>query len=85
MVPELRETIETARTAIKEYFRERAAHRARNVVEEWKRANIYPFKGEPANVVERAERQVFDIVGANMEEFAPELATTTPRADSGHI
>jgi hypothetical protein len=85
MVPELREALEAARNAIKEHFRERAAQRAHSVVEEWKSADVYPFKGEPANPVEKATRQVFDIVGTNMQEFTPELATATPKARALHL
>jgi hypothetical protein len=57
-------SIEAARTAIKEYFRERAAERARTVADEWKATDIYPFRGEPQTTLEKAERQVFDIVAA---------------------
>jgi len=39
----------------------------------------YPFKGEPANPVEKAARQVFDIVAVNVQEFTPELAAGTPQ------
>lgn len=85
MVPELRTGIEVAREAIKEHFRERAARQARNVVEEWKAADIYPFKGEPASPVEKAERQVFDIVAVNVQEFAPELAESSPKARALHL
>jgi hypothetical protein len=85
MVPELRVAVDAARDAIKEHFRERAAQRARNVVEEWKSADIYPFKGEPATPVEKAERQVFDIVAVNVQEFAPELAEATPKARALHL
>lgn len=85
MVPELRESIEAAREAIKTYFRERAAQRARNVVEEWKSAEIYPFVGEPATPVEKAERQVFDIVAVNVQEFAPDLATAPPKTRALHL
>jgi hypothetical protein len=85
MVPELQQAVETAREAIKEHFRERAAQRARNVVEEWKSADIYPFKGEPATPVEKAERQVFDIVAVNVQEFTPELAAATPKARALHL
>jgi hypothetical protein len=85
MVPELRETVDTAREAIKEHFRERAAQRARNVVDEWKSADVYPFKGEPVTPVEKAERQVFDIVAANVQEFTPELAAATPKARALHL
>jgi hypothetical protein len=85
MVPELRQAVDVAREAIKEHFRERAALRARNVVEEWKSADIYPFKGEPATPVEKAERQVFDIVAVNVQEFTPELAAATPKARALHL
>lgn len=85
MVPPLRETVDAARDAIKVYFRERAAQRARNVVEEWKTAEIYPFEGEPTTPVEKAERQVFDIVAVNVQEFAPDLATAAPRTRALHL
>jgi len=85
MVPPLRELAETARNAIKDYFRERAAQRARNVVEEWKSADIYPFKGEPKTPVEKAERQVFDIVAVNVQEFAPDLSTAPPKTRALHL
>ncbi len=85
MVPELRGAIEIAREAIKEHFRERAAQKARNVVEEWKAADIYPFKGEPTTPVEKAARQVFDIVAVNVQEFAPELAEASPKARALHL
>lgn len=85
MVPELRESMEAAREAIKIYFRERAAQRARDVVEEWKSAAIYPFVGEPATPVEKAERQVFDIVAVNVQEFAPDLATAPQKTRALHL
>lgn len=85
MVPELRQTVEAARDAIKEYFRERAAHRARSVVEEWKSADIYPFKGEPTTSVERAERQVFDMVAVSVQQFTPDLATATSKTRALHL
>jgi hypothetical protein len=85
MVPALRQAIEIARDGIKEHFRERAAQRARNVVEEWKSANVYPFEGEPTTPVERAERQVFDIVAVNMQEFTPDLAAAAPKARALHL
>jgi hypothetical protein len=85
MVPELRQAVDVAREAIRDHFRERAAQRARNVVEEWKTADVYPFKGEPATSVEKVERQVFDIVAVNVQEFAPELAAASPKARSLHL
>lgn len=85
MVTPLRDAVETAREEIKQYFRDRAAQRARAVVEEWKSAHIYPFKGESTTPVEKAERQVFDIVAVNVQEFAPELADAFPKARALHL
>ena len=85
MVPELRESVEIARSAIKDYFRGRAAQQARSVVEGWKSEDIYPFKGEPASAVEKAERQVFDIVAVNVQDFSPDLATAAPKTRALHL
>lgn len=85
MLPGLQQAIENARETIKEHFRKRAAQRARDVVEEWKSVNIYPYKGEPASPVETAERQVFDIVAINVQEFTPGLAAAPPKARAFHL
>jgi hypothetical protein len=85
MVPALRDSVESARNAIKEHFRDRAAQRARNVVEEWKSADIYPFKGEAVTPVEKAERQVFDIVAVNVQEFAPDLSAAPTKTRALHL
>ena len=85
MVPEVRQSIEIVRTTIKDYFRERAAQQARRLVEKWKNENIYPFEGEPASPVEQAERQVFDIVAVNVQDFSPDLATATPKTRALHL
>ena len=85
MVPELRRSIEDARAAIKDYFRERAAQQRRQVVESWKSEEIYPFEGEPISAVEKAERQVFDIVAVNVQEFSPGLETASATAKALHL
>lgn len=73
MVPALVSAIEEARTKIKEIFRERASERAKIVVEDWKAQNIYPYQGEADTQIERAERQIFDIVAVTVQEAAPEF------------
>ena len=77
--------IETARAAIKEYFRERASEKARTVVDEWKKANVYPYRGDPENTVERAERQVFDIVASHVQEIAPEIGAGSVKTQALHL
>jgi Histidine kinase-, DNA gyrase B-, and HSP90-like ATPase len=73
MVPELVSAIEEARAKIKELFRERAAERARVVVDDWKAKKLYPYEGEATTQLEKAERKIFDIVAVTVQEAAPEF------------
>jgi len=85
MDPVLSQAVEAARLAIKDYFRERAAEKARTVVDEWKAADIYPYRGEPQGTVEKAERQVFDIVAVQLHEIAPEIDSGSDKARALHL
>jgi hypothetical protein len=67
---------------IKEFSFERAAHVARDVVEGWKRDNVYPYKDETSDPVEQMERQVFDIVALSLNKHFPELGQGTRRSKS---
>ncbi len=78
MVPALVNAVEEARKTIKEIFRERASERAKIVVEDWKAQNVYPFQGEAGTQIERAERQIFDIVAVTVQEATPDF-TEIPR------
>lgn len=71
--PKAQTLVEEARAKLKTYFRDRAAERARNIVEEWKAESIYPFVGEASTPIEQAERQVFDIVAVSVQDFTPDL------------
>lgn len=73
MVPELLSAIEEARAKLKELFRERAAERARIVVDDWKAKKLYPYEGEGETQIEKAERKIFDIVAVTVQEVAPEF------------
>jgi hypothetical protein len=83
--PKLQVAAEEARLKIKEYFRERAAERARMVVDEWKAEEVYPFRGEPATAIERAERQVFDIVAVSVQNYAPDLQEGSAKTKAMHL
>jgi hypothetical protein len=50
-----------------------AAENARIYVDGWKAEHVYPFKDEPRNPVEIVERQVFDIVAANVARYLPDF------------
>ncbi len=72
MVPALTMAVDEARRKIKELFRERSSERAKIVVEDWKAQKLYPYEGEAATQIERAERQIFDIVAVTVQEATPD-------------
>jgi hypothetical protein len=79
MVPRLVSSVEEARSKIKDVFRERASARAKTFVEGWKTSNVYPYEGEAANHLEKAERQIFDIVAVTVQEASNEFKDTPPK------
>jgi Histidine kinase-, DNA gyrase B-, and HSP90-like ATPase len=81
----LTKTIEEARAAIKDYFRDRAAAQARSLVDEWKEADVYPYRGEPEGPLERAERQVFDIVAVQVQKISPDVGVGSAKAKAFHL
>jgi len=66
--------VSRGRDAVRGYFRRRLAERQREIVQRWKDEAIYPFV-EKADLtpVEEAERQVFDILGVNLEAYLPKF------------
>ena len=79
MNPLLNGCVEEAQQTIKMYFRERAAERARTVVEEWKAENVYPYEGEATSPLEDAERKVFDILAVTASDYMPDFENTPPK------
>lgn len=78
MNSEVVELIDESQKLIKQYFRERAADEAKAIVETWKEEKIYPFEGEPNSPLEKAERQVFEIVAVSVAQYVPDFEGTTP-------
>jgi hypothetical protein len=72
---ELDSTLESlttaAKQAVKAYFRRREAERAQGVVAEWKKQDLYPYRTDPKDAVEKIERQVFDVVALNINAYLP--------------
>ena len=75
MNPLLESCVEEAQQDVKAYFRDRAAERARNVVEEWKAENVYPYEGEAQSPLEDAERKVFDILAVTASDYMPDFVS----------
>jgi hypothetical protein len=74
---QLATVLEDAKEAIKAWLRTRAAEQAQTYVDQWKAEKVYPYVGDPQTSVEKAERQVFEIVASQVQHFAPEVAATT--------
>lgn len=73
---ELIQTIEQAQSCIKNYFNDKAAIDAKNIVQNWKDENIYPYDIEPKSPIEIIERKVFDIVAININNNLPEFSSS---------
>lgn len=74
--PQLSNLIAAARLRLKDHFRSRRAELAQTLVQGWKDDKIYPFQGEPKTPVEKVERQVFDVLAANLSSSLPNFEET---------
>ena len=79
MNPLLEACVEEAQQDVKAYFRDRAAERARNVVEEWKSEKVYPYEGEAQSPLEDVERKVFDILAVTASDYMPDFVSAPPK------
>ncbi len=64
-------TLEAAKGVMRDHFRQRAAEKSAGLVEEWQQQDIYPYHDEPSGPVEVAERQVFNVVALNVNQYLP--------------
>jgi hypothetical protein len=79
---DLKRVLDAVRIKLREYFRERGLDVAGRVVDEWKKENIYPYKDEPKDIIERTERQVFDICALHMNRYLPGFESAPPKSRS---
>lgn len=54
--------IRAVRTALRDYFADRDKEERSKVLDRWKKEKSYPYKGDAAGTVERAERELFEVV-----------------------
>ena len=62
-----------AKRQMRTHFTQRDAETASSVVEGWKRDGVYPYGGEPKDLLEQTERQVFDVVAMQLAEALPDF------------
>lgn len=78
MAPEpLPSIFELARSALREYVASRLSEARTALVKLWKSEHSYPYEGTPINEIDKAERELFDLVAVTA---APALQSTDPRA-----
>jgi Histidine kinase-, DNA gyrase B-, and HSP90-like ATPase len=62
--------VDRAKDKLREHVRERLAQEAKDLVQQWKEEKIYPYPDdEPKTIVQKAERQVFDIVASRVNTY----------------
>lgn len=71
--PEVLTLLSEGRRALRAYFRGRQADAAADLVADWKREKSYPFSGEAVSPLDRAKREVFDIVALSVSAHLPDL------------
>lgn len=64
--------VRAAKSKMKEHFRRRLASSHSQIVEKWKKEEIYPYEEkQDIGPVEFAERQVFDILAVSVQSYLP--------------
>lgn len=76
--PVLEPIVAAAKKQLRDHFRARAAEQRADLVEEWKRDKVYPYQGQPRDVVEQVERQMFDVLAINVNNYMPSFAEADP-------
>lgn len=66
-----RSMLQEAKDIMRDHFREMRALETRSLVEKWKDEEVYPYAGDPKDIIETTERQVFDICALNVHEYLP--------------
>jgi len=69
----LRQVIEQAKSVMRDHFRVRSAQAAAEQVQGWKRDKIYPYEGKPTDLLDRTERQIFDVCALNLASYLPDF------------
>lgn len=66
MTPDLKQLLDMTRLTLRQHFALREAEQAKDTIDQWKEAGLYPYEGEPANTDEQTERLVFNIYATHL-------------------
>lgn len=77
---DLSRLLDLAKDQMRRHFLQRDAEKASGIVERWKEEKIYPFEGEPKDIIDETERQMFDVVAASLDSYISEFREVKPKA-----
>jgi len=77
---DLRKLLDITKDQMRRHFLRRDAENASGVVEQWKHEEIYPYAGEPKDIIEETERQVFDVVAVNLDAYVEDFKESKPHS-----
>lgn len=80
--PDVSALADAVRDTMRAHFAERKLELTREKIAEWKESGLYPYKEEPATVVERAERQVFDVIALEVSAGVSDFDSSSNRSQS---
>lgn len=79
--PDVQHVVKIAKAKVKEHFRRRLAEGQSEIVEKWKREQIYPYEDKAEiDPVESIERQVFDILAVNVQSYLPSFENSDQKS-----
>ncbi len=74
--PGLGEIRSWAKDMVRDYYNEWLKKSAANTIKEFQKDGVYPYKGQPKDILDIAERKVFDICAITMQRQLPEFPKT---------
>lgn len=60
--PNISPTIDAVRDALRQHFKSRLKEKTAELIEEWKREQVYPYQGDATSPVDKVERELFNVV-----------------------
>lgn len=76
--PSLSPVLRNIESSIKEHFKRRDLEKTKELIAKWKQEGVYPYSGASSNIVEEAERKIFDIMALS-------IINNIPQFDSGEF
>ncbi|VXC69384.1 Putative DNA mismatch repair protein [Sphingomonas sp. T1] len=83
--PEVKAAIDSARQQIRAHFRQKGVIQGLNLIEAWKAEHVYPFEGDPADSIDRAERNIFESVAVAVSAAVPDFEDAPKAQKALHL